>query len=744
MRMSHRNAVIAARSTLTAAVTGLVAAAAASTLVAPAGAPAVLPAPPLAPVAASPIPVQTVPVNTSDTSAPAPVELSYRGLRADEEPTNGLKNPYRGYRLMTEYQAKDLSHPFDAQEDTRTWNGLDKTNPDNFTPWRQPADIRQALPMAEAAYDTRDQNVTQLYFYLTDYVCRQTAVTAGTCDPATYFAGGLPQVALDNISTTLARLAETGYTAVLRFVYETDNRESVYSVAKIKQHIDQLAPIVNTYRNVVANWQMGFVGAWGEWSSVNPTGCQQSNPADTCTPDLVTYLVRRLPDGVDTTIRYLTMRSALAADVKARAGYADDAFLESCCGLNYNDPTLKADSKNLFNDCEMFWNSTQLGNTDPYATDTINDPMAAIRRSQTVHCTTANRSHNPLSHRHWKTSLVAPRAGGGIRMTSTTIQPSSSAQPVNLQGNPDAIVAYSPDYFLTTSGTPTTRTAYDFMRDHLGYRLQLDRATLGTGRGTSLPVHLELRNFGFATPRRPSAVKVVVLDANGVTVRSATANTDWRTWYGANEAEYTGPNGVAPTHAVDATLDLAGLAPGSYRLGLRFEGASSLPALQVRLANGGAVAWTGQENVFAGLSLNQPLSPQLAGTRTMVASGKALDVPGHSTTGGTQLITWAPTGAANQRWQFTAHPDGTYSIKGVESGLCMDVNANSLAAGAKVIQWTCSGTRNQRWTVEPATGGYRVRSLSSGLLLTTASTSNGALVTQQPATDAALQVWAIT
>lgn len=135
----------------------------------------------------------------------------------------------------------------------------------------------------------------------------------------------------------------------------------------------------------------------------------------------------------------------------------------------------------------------------------------------------------------------------------------------------------------------------------------------------------------------------------------------------------------------------------------------------------------------------------LDGVRTLVTGGKALDNPGHSTTPGTQLITYAANGGANQKWRFTRQPDGSYQLVNAESGLCADVDGGSTAAGAKVIQWTCTGGTNQRWTAaRRADGTYTVASLRSGLFLTTASTSNGALATQQPDTGSSLQRWTIT
>ncbi|MEJ2855103.1 MULTISPECIES: RICIN domain-containing protein [unclassified Saccharothrix] len=136
--------------------------------------------------------------------------------------------------------------------------------------------------------------------------------------------------------------------------------------------------------------------------------------------------------------------------------------------------------------------------------------------------------------------------------------------------------------------------------------------------------------------------------------------------------------------------------------------------------------------------------PSLNGTRTVTTSGKALDNPGSSTTAGTQLITWTPNAGANQRWQFTQQADGSYTIVNQASNLCVDDYAGATTPGTKVIQWTCTGGANQRWqATKLANGLYTLTNVHSGLLLTTASTTNGALVTQETNSGSALQQWSI-
>ncbi|MEZ0069900.1 hypothetical protein ABIA32_005948 [Streptacidiphilus sp. MAP12-20] len=143
-------------------------------------------------------------------------------------------------------------------------------------------------------------------------------------------------------------------------------------------------------------------------------------------------------------------------------------------------------------------------------------------------------------------------------------------------------------------------------------------------------------------------------------------------------------------------------------------------------------SWT----VGQGTSLNGP--------HTLVTGGKALDDPNHSKSAGTQLITWAANGGANQSWQFTQQSDGSYQLVNAESGLCADVSGGSTSAGAQVIQWTCTGGSNQHWKLTKlANGSWTVTSAKSGLLLTTASTADGSLVTQQANTGSALQQWTL-
>jgi hypothetical protein len=145
----------------------------------------------------------------------------------------------------------------------------------------------------------------------------------------------------------------------------------------------------------------------------------------------------------------------------------------------------------------------------------------------------------------------------------------------------------------------------------------------------------------------------------------------------------------------------------------------------------GAQAVIGSAGPSSGTS--DPQSGQITGR----ASGRCLDVPNSSTTNGTQTQLYDCTGAAGQRWTYTAskqltvygtkcldasgqgttngtaaiiwdcngqpnqqwnlNTDGT--ITGVQSGLCLDANGAATTNGTKIILWSCHGGTNQQWTV---------------------------------------------
>ena len=100
-------------------------------------------------------------------------------------------------------------------------------------------------------------------------------------------------------------------------------------------------------------------------------------------------------------------------------------------------------------------------------------------------------------------------------------------------------------------------------------------------------------------------------------------------------------------------------------------------------------------------------------------SGRCVDVPNSSQTGGTQVQLYDCNGNTNQQWTYTAA--GELRVYG---GDCLDANAQGTSPGTKAIIWPCNGQANQHWNIN-ANG--TITGVQSGLCLdaTGASTANG-------------------
>ncbi|MEV4148758.1 arabinofuranosidase catalytic domain-containing protein [Amycolatopsis sp. NPDC049691] len=123
-----------------------------------------------------------------------------------------------------------------------------------------------------------------------------------------------------------------------------------------------------------------------------------------------------------------------------------------------------------------------------------------------------------------------------------------------------------------------------------------------------------------------------------------------------------------------------------------------------------------------------------------VGAGKCLDVPGSTTTQGTQLQIYSCSGQANQTWTRTSSNQLTVSVGG--QTLCLDASGNGTSAGTKVVTWSCNGGANQQWTVN---SNGTVTGAQSGLCLdvTSASTANGALVELWTCNGGSNQQWTL-
>jgi hypothetical protein len=124
--------------------------------------------------------------------------------------------------------------------------------------------------------------------------------------------------------------------------------------------------------------------------------------------------------------------------------------------------------------------------------------------------------------------------------------------------------------------------------------------------------------------------------------------------------------------------------------------------------------------------------------------GKALDDTNFSTSNGTVMQQWQPTGGVNQRWNIVSLPNGNDEIVNAYSGLVLDDTGSSTSNGTLIQQWQYWGGLNQQWwIVGLANGTDEIVNAYSGLALddTNFSTANGTKIQQWQATGNLNQQW---
>jgi len=478
--------------------------------------------------------------------------IAYRGIRpTDPGGHDGLRNPERGWRIET------LIADFDGDAG-----------------WGPSGHLKHALPpvfsdqywiLDAERYEPDGLTIAQTYCYLTSFLDRP-----------------ISDEKLAALQKSLDDIRARGLKALLRFGY-------------ILAHMDQLAPIVQRNAGVIYVLQAGFVGAWGEWHS-SGKGLEQDHKALAA---IVDKLLRILPEDRMTQLRvpkykrwvlggvpldtytFLDEAQAHNGSPLARIGFHNDGFLAyNNCGGTWTEPPLFSQPGNpefdymtkesafVPVDGELFWKD-QGGKVDG---------LRAAVRMRLHHYTTFSIAHS-----------YSEREGPHLSIDDWIRTPITLAQ-VN-----EAKLPVSKGYFQDAQGNEVARSQFEYIRDHLGYRIELQKATLPheMKAGDKLDVTIEIVNRGFSALHNPRPVYLVLLDDNRCEAEMPLNGADPRKWQPCTP----GDESYAPlTHMLTVSVDLPqGLTPKWYMLGLWMPDADNSirkdPRYAVRAANGNVPWW---------------------------------------------------------------------------------------------------------------------------------------------------------
>lgn len=477
--------------------------------------------------------------------------IEFRGICADDEGgTCGLYNPGRGFRLET---AVDVA--------------MDKEEPGKQLAW------------LSEKYAADSVSLSQSYFYLT------------------YLVG--KELADEDFATMQAyfdELRRQGKKAVLRFAYEKDfmGRAPIGPTPEqILHHLDQLKPLLHANKDLILVVQAGLIGAWGEWhSSVH--GIENSEEAMRA---ILEKLLSVVPPEKNVQVRVPGYKNLLKEkpELYNRLSFHDDFIVirpdrwdgDMHEGTANFDQIVK-ESPYLVVDGELPWGFWSVGaDPDSPSAGWIIDGMQAARRLFLQHFTSLSVIHNyKEQHANRAFDESNPPRYSMVVWKETMI-------------NEDSLRKYhmpvSSGYFRLKDGSTVERSVFDYVRDHLGYRLELQVLQLPAvlKAGEANPAKLTLVNRGFATVFGEHVVRPVLVDGSGQVTELPEIAVNTASWQPFDPSDAQ----CRPLlHAVEWDCVLpANLLPGSYRLGLWIADASERlrydARYAIRCANGD-VAWT--------------------------------------------------------------------------------------------------------------------------------------------------------
>lgn len=338
---------------------------------------------------------------------------------------------------------------------------------------------------------------------------------------------------LSDLDAGFANARKAGIKVVLRFVYN-DGPGGDAPLDVVLAHIGQLGPIVTKNVDVVAVWQAGFIGQWGEWHD-------STNGLDTSSArkSIVDALLAAMPTTRMTQVRVpmhkadwfptaLDPSHAFDGSEQARIGHHDDCFLADVDDYGTYASPIDTWKKYVSDDTRF----------TPHGGETCPAPSGSTARW--ADCA-ASQTEMALLHTSFLNNLWDPNA-----------------------------ITFWRDH-----------GCLDAIGNALGYRLALEKVewSAKVRPGGALAMHFELENKGYSAPFNPRAVRVVI--TNGTTTKSAVLpSIEWRSW--------------SPSSAIafDAKLRIpATLAAGNYSIALWLpddaDAIRDRPEYAVRLANDG-------------------------------------------------------------------------------------------------------------------------------------------------------------
>ena len=371
---------------------------------------------------------------------------------------------------------------------------------------------------------------------------------------AEYKNGPIAQAALDQLQQQIDTVRAAGLKMVLRFAYTTSTTGDDTTKDRILAHLDQLAPYLNSGKDVIAVVQAGLIGAWGEWYYTQNFGNAGTvTSTDWANRKAVTdKLLSVVPSTRMIQLRTPKFKRTMYSTTAVQPGAAYNGSALSRIG-HHNDCFLASpDDFGTYENTSVEY---------PYLqADTTYVPMGGETCGSNPPRSSCPTATGELAQFHWS--------------------------------------------FINTDYEPTVLSSWntggclaDISRN-LGYRFRLESGTYPAtaSAGGSLPISFTVHNDGYATPFNPRSLELVLRNTSTGSTYKLAMSSDPRRWTA----------GTSTTVSQTLTLP-TNLPAGSYSLLLNLPDPllSTRPEYSIHLANQGTWdATTGMNSLLHTLTVS--------------------------------------------------------------------------------------------------------------------------------------------
>ncbi|MDE5943611.1 MAG: DUF4832 domain-containing protein [Clostridia bacterium] len=314
---------------------------------------------------------------------------------------------------------------------------------------------------------------TQLYHLRIDISAFSAAVN-GSADKE------LTASALEGIEGVLQYLRSRGKNAVVRFAYDPNyggasNKEP--SMKMMLRHIGQVCPILNKYPATITAVEVGLLGPWGEMHS---------------------SAVATLENKVALTSKYLDNTDDLAILVRT------PNIIYSYLGITVNDIDgyVVPESSPAYR--LGMYNDGYLGSNTDLGTYTDREREIDFMSVQNERLPYGGEVVTPDSSLHDIDKCLPEMFEMGLSY-------------LNVEWNNLVIDKWKASYYTSACGDDGLyygSTAFDYIQNHMGYRLVLTDGTLSYSNG-EISVSLKIDNVGFGNLTKSKLVKLIFEDEEG-------------------------------------------------------------------------------------------------------------------------------------------------------------------------------------------------------------------------------------